>query len=138
MPKNPLDNLNELYADRPVGQTVTATLRGELLGKRAEVTVTFDSPDNLDISEVEGEAVRLMLESAFHAVFGKGPEVSHEAIDDVELDITGEPNPEAVEEANVIVRQAIEDAQAAAEKARESAHLQGGLGMLDGGNFGTA
>lgn len=131
MSDNVQDLLISLFRERPAGQRITATLSGDWLGFPMSVTLNFTVPDNMDmVGEDNSQAVRIMLEGAFHNAYGVSRFINHEPITKVEIDVQGEADPVAVEEAIQAGKDAVEEQQRQAEKEQEAKQLRGVFGSL--------
>lgn len=118
------DKLAAPFTNRPAGQSVTARLSGTMLGQPVAVTLELTVPDNgADLRAMDGEAVRQLLETAFHATFGMSELVAHEPISEVEFEITGERD-------SIAHAEAMKEFEKAAEEAKMDATMDKAFGDL--------
>jgi hypothetical protein len=116
MTPTPHERVEALYAGRPTGQTVRVTARAltNLGGKPGRITVEFDLPDN---AAAVPDGARELVESAFHLIFGRTAkhvdadgEVTPDLREAIEVEIIGEADEEASEEAKAELARIAEDA----------------------------
>lgn len=139
MTDEPRDPIDELFDDRPTGQTVRVLARGlsSLGAKPCTMTVEFELPDNAETSE---DGVRVQMEAAFHTFFGRnarhltpnGEDESHDLREAISVDVTGDVDDEAVAEATERVREILAQQVEDLKQARLSAMMRSTIRPVDG------